>query len=261
MAEDLKDEPEAKKQKMPELEASKRDNFDEVELGLDEKKALAEAERCLQCGCVKQDTCDLRKLAIDYDANQETFAGEMQHFDIDDRHPMVQQNMNKCIQCAKCVRICDEVTGAEALTLIERGFSSTVGTAFNEPLPDTTCEACGQCVSTCPTAAFTEKRDRFDRNYNELKKVTTTCPYCGVGCSITYRITDEGKIFDVDSSSREGLNKGNLCVKGRFAYKFIQHPDRLKTPLIKKNGKLEKASWNEALDLVASKKNESKEKH
>jgi formate dehydrogenase major subunit len=119
---------------------------------------------------------------------------------------------------------------------------------------------CGQCIQACPVGALVEKKARFQGRDKDVEKVRTTCPYCGVGCQQLLHVKD-GKIVKVTAVEDAAPNKGRLCVKGRFGYDFIYSEDRLKTPLIKENGEFREASWDEALDLVASKFKEIIEKH
>ena len=257
---DFEDEPKKKREKMAEIKPADRKDFSEVELGLDEKQAVEDAKRCLECGCSKQNNCDLRDLSQEYEVDVDKFEGaEMLHFEIDSRHPFIEQDMNKCILCSRCVRICDEVVGARAWTLSERGFGVTVETAFNKPLQETTCESCGQCVSTCPTGALVQNKNKFDREFLwPPKKVETVCPYCGVGCHLELQIDEKGQVIGVGNLVGQGPNEGNLCVKGKFAYDFINHKDRLKKPMIRKNGKLTEVEWDEAIKFVSGKLNDIK---
>lgn len=178
----------------------------------------------------------------------------------DDRNPYVLFDPNLCILCAQCVRYCDEVESVNAITLAGRASETTISTVDSLSLMDTTCELCGGCIDVCPTGAMTEKMPllRGDKVERELEKVRTTCNFCGVGCQIE---------LNVDRSARDGkgrvvkvtnpppgttTNDGNLCVKGRFAYEFIHHSDRLKTPLIRgEDGELHEASWEKAIARAA----------
>ncbi|MFK5855968.1 MAG: FAD-dependent oxidoreductase, partial [Bacteroidota bacterium] len=148
---------EQKREEMPTLDPDDRINFKEVELGYaDEDIAKHEAQRCLECGCVEVFTCDLKKHATDYHAVQDKFEGEFKEYDIDDRHPYIEIDNNKCILCSRCIRICSEVVGANALGLVERGFETHIAPSMGDRLQDSPCESCGLCISTCPTGAITE---------------------------------------------------------------------------------------------------------
>lgn len=144
--------------------------------------------------------------------------------------------------------------------MLYRGFRAKPGTAKDGYLEDSPCEFCGMCVEVCPTGALSPKGAKGLGRTWEMKKVTTTCGYCGVGCQFDLNVRD-GKIIRVTSYWDAPVNHGWTCVKGRFGYDFVNHPDRLVAPLIKRNGKFVEASWDEALDLVAEKIAETKKKH
>lgn len=174
---------------------------------------------------------------------------------IDDSSPVLTYDSSKCIKCFRCIKACDEVQGKNVLSFSERGINSHIIGGFGV-WKDSECDGCGECIQLCPTGAIVEKPHRNEININKIdKKVKTTCPYCGVGCQIELYVQD-GKILR--SNGVEGVlpNDGRLCIKGRFGYDFIQSKERLTHPLIKKNGKFEEASWDEALDLIALKFNE-----
>ncbi len=178
----------------------------------------------------------------------------------EDRNPYIHFNPDTCIVCARCTRYCDEVEGVSAITLEGRGSDTTISTVDKLSLLDTTCELCGGCVAVCPTGAMGEKLPLLhgDRPERHLEKVRTTCNYCGVGCQLDLNVDPaanggEGKIVKVTSPEPgTTTNDGNLCVKGRFAYEFIGHEDRLTEPLIREpNGQFRPASWDEALSVAA----------
>jgi len=152
------------------------------------------------------------------------------------------------------VRICDEVQMAHALTFKNRAAETEVTTAFDLPLNESTCVLCGQCISTCPTGALYDRSAKGQGQANDLVKTRTTCVYCGVGCQIDLNVNPKkDRIVRVTSEVGCIPNDGNLCVKGRFGMDFVGHPDRLTTPLIKRNGKLEEATWDESIKLIADK--------
>ena len=146
-----------------------------------------------------------------------------------------------------CTRTCNEITAVGAIDLINRGYAMKVATFRDENLIDSVCQSCGECVAHCPTGALAPKAFM-----HPTAEVATTCTYCGVGCGMIMG-TRAGKVGSIRGNPM-GTNKGHLCVKGRYGIaEYVHRPDRLKTPLIRKNGKLEKAGWDEALTLVASK--------
>lgn len=212
--------------------------------------------------CDKCGTCTLQDLAYEYGIKESRFFRSPQRGIAPDPNTMILRDDSKCILCGRCVRICDEVEQAEALDFINRGFDTVVGPAYGDTLLGTTCEFCGQCVSTCPVGALREKQAEGKGREWELKKTQTVCAYCGVGCNLFLNVnTRTGKLVKVTSEVGTVPNNGNLCIKGRFGYDFVHHPDRLTQPLIRKNGRLEEASWEEAMGLVASKLLEIKKKH
>jgi formate dehydrogenase alpha subunit len=168
---------------------------------------------------------------------------------VDTSNPFFVVDMQQCILCARCVTACDEVQHIGAISLLGRGGAMKVGTFEDQPLRESICTSCGSCFAACPTGAIYPKKVRPE----PVKRVETTCPYCGVGCGIKLDVADTGLIVRSDDAPKNESSQGMLCVKGRFGFEFVNHRDRLKTPLIRRNGVLEEASWDEALDLVAKK--------
>ena len=198
--------------------------------------------------CEKEGECALQTLVYEYGVEETQYPWEKISFPVDNTSTLLQRDPNRCILCGRCVRICDEVQGIGELSFAERGIKSSIDTDFHRPLD---CEFCGQCLDTCPVAAITSDSFDYSTKAWELKETTTPCPYCGCGCLLTIG-SKEGEVKRIFSDLVGGPSDGNLCVKGRFGWDFIDHPDRIKTPLLKINGELKETSWEEALHFVAT---------
>ena len=208
--------------------------------------------------CEKSGDCKLQDYCYEYGIEKGSFIGEKKDYPIDDSNHFYTYDPNKCILCGRCVRVCSELQGTDAIGLEDRGFGTKVSTPFDMGLASSKCVSCGNCVAVCPVGALTPKRKERFRHW-DIRKVRTTCSYCGVGCQMELLVKGE-KVVGVEPA-KASPNHGLLCVKGRFAYPFINHPDRLKTPLIKKNGKFEEATWEEAYRVIVDKMNGIKEEH
>ncbi|MHA3027412.1 formate dehydrogenase subunit alpha [Chromohalobacter israelensis] len=187
----------------------------------------------------------------------------------DASHSAMNVNLDACIECNLCVRACREVQGNDVIGMAHRGAASKIVFDFDDPMGDSTCVACGECVQACPTGALmpatlVDEAGRGDSRVAD-RSVDSVCPYCGVGCQLTYHVKDDAILF---VEGREGpSNQNRLCVKGRFGFDYPRHPSRLTTPLIRKPGvpkgldpdfdpaqpltHFVEASWEEALDLAA----------
>ncbi len=225
--------------------------FEEIELGLTEQEALAEAKRCLQCGCQDAYECKLRDYATEYKVDDSRY-GARQYLEpkVKDVQNFINRDYNKCITCGMCVRMCQEVRGQGTVSFINRGSATIVGTAFGLTFEDAGCKFCAACVDVCPTGALLDDKNRW-REMPDTE-VATICPYCGVGCQLTLEAKNNKIIRSVPDDNGPA-NSGQACVKGRFGLTFVNSDERLKAPLIKKDGKLTEATWDEALDLVAEK--------
>jgi formate dehydrogenase major subunit len=231
------------RQEMPKLNpAQRRDGFQEVETGFTEDMSKKEAERCLECGCRAAYDCTLRQLATDYGVSPIPAVENPAYYPVDETHPFILRDPNKCIACSLCVRTCNEIQGAGALTLVHR-VATPAG--YGGSLLETTCESCGQCVSNCPVGALATKG-----SLRPAREVRTICSYCGCGCGMYLGIRGR-QIVGVRGDVDNPASKGSLCVKGSFGYSFVNHPDRLTAPLVKRNGVFVETSWDDALALVA----------
>lgn len=206
--------------------------------------------------CEKAGECTLQELAYFYGIRENRFNGERRVYEKRDGNPFIEREMEKCILCGRCVKVCDEVQGVSAIDFAYRGFKSKICPPYERDLD---CEFCGQCVAVCPTGALTGKMRAFKGRLKDVREVDTVCAYCGTGCNITLHVS-RNEVVRV-TSKEDAWNEGWLCVKGRFGYKFINSPDRLKTPLIKKDGVFKEASWDEALDYTAKRLAEIRDKY
>lgn len=207
--------------------------------------------------CEKDGDCKLQRLAYEYHIEENRFSGAKRNYGKRSDNPFLEYDHDKCILCGRCVRVCDEIPAVAAIDFTERGFSTKISPAYERPLD---CVFCGECLYACPTGAINSKLGRYKGRKADLKSTETVCPFCGCGCNL-YLHTNNGNIAKVTPKKRSIVNNGSLCVKGSFGYDFIQHEDRLTTPLIKENGKFREAGWDEALSLVAKKFNEIKKTH
>ena len=205
---------------------------------------------CMRCETAGD--CKLQDLAYEFDVDGSEYGGEKWDLPIRQANPFITYEPNKCIVCGRCVRICNELVMAGTIDFTGRGFNTVPDTAFRTARALSNCNFCGQCVSTCPTGALTNKQGRGKGRVHEFKKVRTTCGYCGTGCNL-YLNVKKNKVVKVTSCYEAPVNQGNLCIKGRYGYDFIHSPDRITTPLIRKGKKFVEASWDEALGLVAKK--------
>ncbi len=174
------------------------------------------------------------------------------HFEIekDDSHPYIKSDLSQCINCYRCVRACEEIQGELVLGMSGRGFASQIIKGFDTNFNLSACVSCGACVQTCPTEALTDKFE--SKTIIADKTVRTTCTYCGVGCQLDVSVIN-GEIKGIQAPESAEVNQGHTCLKGRFAFQFYNHPDRLTDPLIKKNGEFEVVTWEEAYGFITEK--------
>ncbi|SMC27476.1 4Fe-4S binding domain-containing protein [Desulfacinum hydrothermale DSM 13146] len=203
--------------------------------------------------CEINGNCQLQDLAHEYDIN---------HLDLHTYNirpvepepepyatPLIQYHPRRCILCGRCVQACVEITEVGAINFKGRGALTRIAPVERMGAIKPQCVSCGECMAICPVNALTEALGKKRGKAWETRKVKTTCTYCGCGCQL--ELNAVGDTVTGVTPTEGGVNRGALCSKGRFGYDFINHPDRLKTPLIRENGTWREANWDEALALVA----------
>jgi len=202
--------------------------------------------------CAKNGECQLQNLCYEYGVEKTSYEGVKNEYPIDDSNQFFTYNPQQCILCQRCVQVCQKLHGQAAISITNRGFKAKVSTPFNQLLRTSECVSCGNCVSVCPVGALLPKSKVRYRAF-ETKKVPTTCTYCGVGCQLELIVKDD-TVVGAQPLYGEA-NKGLLCVKGKFGYNFINHKDRLTKPLIRRDGVLQEAEWDEAIGYIADRIN------
>jgi len=196
--------------------------------------------------CDAGGNCRLQDLVHEYEVPELPFTRESRYYHVENESHFIRFNMNLCVRCGMCVRICDEVQGENELSFIKRGMECEVSTDFGRPLQ---CELCGQCAQICPVGAIASKWLVGTARAFEVNRVNTVCSFCSLGCVLT--VAERKKKIVAVSSPADSHNEGNLCVKGRYGWPYAYSEQRLKKPLIRKDGSLQEVEWNEALSFVA----------
>ena len=202
-------------------------------------------EDCLSCG--QNDQCELQRVASYVGVDRERLARMRRPTEtaaVDSSNPFFDYDRDKCVLCGICVRTCDQLQGVCAIDFTDRGYKASIGTFAGKPIAESRCESCGECVVRCPVGALSPKKAR-----PPSREVKTICPYCGVGCGFHLGIRG-GQVVSARGDRDNVVNRGRLCVKGRYGHGFVNHPARLTSPLVRKDGKLVESTWDEALGLV-----------
>lgn len=201
--------------------------------------------------CPKNGQCELQNLVDRIGLSLMPYSISYRGFPVEKDDPFFDRDYNLCILCGRCVRTCQEVRHTGTLAFVNRGPNTVVGTAFGQSHLQTNCEFCGSCVDVCPTGALYDKRTKWEGVAE--KTTTTVCPYCSVGCQLDVWVKNR-KIIGVRPSQDGTVNQGQACMRGRFGIVEMVHaPDRLRNPLIRKNGRLSEATWEEAFQVLAEK--------
>ena len=197
---------------------------------------------------------------IGFDIDSVRYPKGKNHLDtpVDRSHPYMVSDLSACISCYRCVRACDEVQGEFVLTMAGRGFDNHIVKGTNESFKDSDCVSCGACAQACPTSAITDVFKSKETKADDV--VRSVCTYCGVGCNLEVKVKDK-KVVAITAPYSAEANQGHTCLKGRYAFHFYDHPERLRTPLIKRNGQFEEATWDEAYDFIVDRFAEIVAKH
>ena len=199
--------------------------------------------------CDKGGECELQDMAFRYGAGESRYSEEKVHTPEKQFSPVVFFDAPRCILCFRCVRVCNEALGVGALGVVNRGVTSEIAPNVGDHLE---CDECGACIDICPVGALTSGSYRYQTRPWEMTHVGTICTHCGDGCKTTLG-TRNDRILRGNNRDRSGINGEFLCIKGRYAFDFYDHPERLQSPLLRVNGKLEEVSWSTALEAVAQK--------
>ncbi len=195
--------------------------------------------------CDKGGECTLQDLVFEFGIDKVEYHAPKQDRLSEYATSLIRYWPDRCIMCLRCVTACREIKAIGAIDIRGDGYGSQVVSVH----PDK-CESCGECLMVCPTGALTENLSRYKGRPWISERVMTTCTYCGCGCQLELNVLNNS-VIGVTTRDDAGVNRGSLCVKGRFGYEFIGSDERLTKPLIRKNGKFQEAGWDEALALVA----------
>lgn len=213
--------------------------------------------------CAAYGRCQLQALAYKYQVTERTIDSLSVKYPLDAEDPLIGRDYSRCILCGRCVYACNEIQVNRAISHGYRGIESKIVVRGDLTIPESDCVYCGECIQVCPVGSLFEKKSRFNARMWDVEQVRTTCHYCGVGCQLELHVNrKEGKVVKVRGiEEAEPNNDGRLCFRGRFAFDFLHSPKRLTRPMIRKDGKLAEASWDDALSLIAVKIKEIGDKY
>jgi len=260
--------------------------WDGMEIETDSQKAIASRKLSLEqmlsnhspnfATCDISCECDLQDIVYEYQVDAPTWGTKGTRYKVDsDPNPFIRVDFNKCILCRRCVLACAEIQVRDVWGVAQRGFEEIIVAGAGTTLLEARCESCGQCVAYCPTGALSNKMSYGQgvARAHQISKVTTTCAYCGVGCQFDLLVKHK-KVIGVTSNPDAPVNGMALCVKGRYGYDYICHPDRVKKPRVRryllenKQKRLKgnawdwiETDWDTALDLTARKLRDARDTH
>lgn len=225
----------------------RRNNFQPILPTMTREEALREGARCLECGCKDYFDCQLVDYIKKYEIDTTKDYGKKERKYKETDHPYIAQNQDKCVQCGLCVRTCQDVVGAAALGLVDRGFETVIAPEFEHGLKDTDCISCGQCIDVCPTGAWLERRTNIKEIPLDLEKTASVCSYCGITCEVVYEHRDN---MVYKATNLPGI-KNAICGKGKFGIEHINDENRILVPRMKVKDEHEKVSFDVALYEVS----------
>jgi formate dehydrogenase major subunit len=213
---------------------------------------------CLTCEV--NGNCELQTVAAKTGVRKVRYPAGANHLDRakDESHPYMTSDLSKCINCSRCVRACDEIQGQHVLSMHGRGFAARIIKGLDTTFEKSPCVSCGACAQACPTSAIS---DVFQsKSIEATKKTRTVCTYCGVGCNLSVA-TKGDEVLSIQAPLDSEVNHAHTCLKGRYAFRFVKHRDRLRSPLIRRDGKFEEATWDEAYEYIAANLGRIKAEH
>ena len=205
-------------------------------------------DRCVVCP--KNERCELKDTVRYVNVNMESpLSYNYRNLQIETGDPFYDRDYNLCIVCARCVRVCEEMRGDDAIAMIERSGTVLVGTSQGVSLLESGCEFCGACIDVCPVGALVERDHKWDK---AVETVKTTCTHCSVGCQVNLEVDKRGRVIRSIGDWESPVNTGQLCYMGKFGNEFVNSRNRLKTPMLRQHGELVEATWEQAMEAIAS---------